>query len=65
MQNSELQTYEAKAILKDGRTATVTVEAEDKADAKYLLHHCGFTVTLAGISHDVERYDYRTVKKAA
>lgn len=64
MQDSELQTYEAKAILKDGRTATITVEAEDKDEAKYLLHHCGRTVTLDGEKFDVARYDYRTVKKA-
>ena len=65
MQDSEIETYEARATLKDGRTVTVTVEAEDKDDAKYLLHHCGRTIEIDGISHDVERYDYRTVKKAA
>jgi hypothetical protein len=56
--------YEARAILTDGRTATVTVEAEDTEEAKYLLHHCGHTVTVEGERLDVERYDYRTVKRA-
>ena len=65
MQETGLNTYEVKAILKNGRTAIVMVEAEDKGDAKYLLHHLGRRVKSGKRSYDVERYDYRTVKKAA
>lgn len=56
------ETFEVRAILADGRAVTVTVEAEDKEEAKYLLHHCGHSVRIDGVSCDVDRYDYRTVK---
>jgi hypothetical protein len=56
--------YEARAILEDGRIAIITVEADDKQEAKYLLHHCGHTVMLNGKKFDVGRYDYRTVKRS-
>jgi type II secretory pathway component PulF len=62
---NETQEFEVLAHLKDGRKVTVTVEAEDREEAKYLLHHCGRTVNVGESSCEVDRYDYRTVKKAA
>jgi type II secretory pathway component PulF len=56
--------FEVQAHLKDGRVMTVTVEADDKEEAKYLLHHCGHVVGDGEVKYEVDRYDYRTVKPA-